>query len=820
MKHNKQQSHYVLDFSDIEDISDNESESSNKSNQQQQINQTTPTPNRIELQIPNMQVKKETVEIPSILIQEEEEPVIRRKLDFQNQQWQVNFDELSEQDQQESDRSAVAIEIPRDPSPPTVAVEEPQYIEQYFEDQNVIEEIDIEQEQLKMEQRKEQLKQDLITKKHQQQKQIPKVQQVQKEQQQVQDVNQQKNKNSEDKSKQVCKQKFYNPKNSLIYLRLKGREDLYKKQEYVIDEQTKPQDQDELLEGLECINNLLIGLSKIKDKKVGVVEKQQKILPLQIQKHRLDDKGDHHKESKLQKKDEKEKEKDNEQQKQNTKDAQKKDQQITELNIKQQQLQEAQQARQIRHEKQQQEKEKQRLLEQRQVYKILTKKQVNQGLILYKCQLRQKQKDSIKWLRYSEIALISKGESEIFNFEKRISDQLFMQLHKANMRSVVITKQAMFDVVTIHYVKEQKEVEEAKQKDKGQVGKNERENQIVEEKQIKEKKAIQNNDKKKKNQDQQKNEVQQQKSDKQQQKGEKQQQKGDKQQQKDKQLEQLQTQQLQQENEKDQQDAKRTKNKVSYLESDEEKKDEDLLDADSIQIFKITQERQRKIDKKDKEQKQPQSNQQQVEEQKQIESNELNQNNNNNQNKEQKKVKNLKIKECPLSRLETNDEIKKKEQINQKRKEKRRQEYQQYLNEIEQEQLVEVTHSKHKKQQKETKQQETNKQQIKSSNKGQKINNQQEIQNLDEQTNSKDKEETKQSNSTKRIGRQNTRNHKSPSPSKESIEPGYVSSKRIYENRDQKKKRLKVLEDEESEFSQQNVKQPQVKEQKKRVRQK
>ncbi|CAK93705.1 unnamed protein product (macronuclear) [Paramecium tetraurelia] len=810
MKHNKQQSHYVLDFSDIEDISDNESESSKQSNHQQQINQSTPTPNRIELQIPNLQVKKETVEIPSILIQEEEEPVIRRKQDIQKQQWQVNFDELSEQDLEESDKSQVAIEIPRDPSPPTIVVEEPQYIEQYFEDQNVIEEIDMEQEQLKLEQRKEQLKQDLITRKQQQQKKITK---VQKEQWRVEEViDQSKNRNVEDKTKQKYKQKFYNPKNSLIYLRLKGREDLYKKQELIIDDQTKPIEQDEYLEGLECINSLLIGLSKIKDKKVGAVEKQ-KTLPLQIQRHRLDQKGEHHKESQPQKKDEKEK--DSEQQKKSQKGVQK-EEKLTEQAMKQQQLQEAQQARQIRHEKQQQEKEKQKLLEQRQVYKILTKKQINQGLILYRCQLRQKQKDSIKWLRYSEIALISKGESEIFNFEKRLSDQLFMQQHKTNMRSVVITKQAMFDIVTIPYVNEQKDANEILQKDILKQVNNEIENPkppINQDKKGKEKKIIKNKDRKKKDQDNQMNvDLEKQQSQKQ----EKQQQLY--------QIEQqdiIEQQDFQQKDLGHQQEAKRTKNKVSYQERDEEKKDEDLLDADSIQIFKITQERQKRIDKKDRELKSQQTNQQQIEESKQIESNELDQktNNNNNQEiKDHKKLKNPKIKECPLSRLETNDEIKKKQQINQKRKEKRRQEYQQYLNEIEKEHQNQLALSKQKKALKDSCNQETIKNSKVNANKSHKKINNQEIENMDDQIN------VKKTKPPRRIVKLNIRENKSPSskqsPMRKSIEPAYVSSKRIYENRDQKQKRLRVIEDEESEFCEQNAKQNEKKEKKKRVRQK
>lgn len=62
------------------------------------------------------------------------------------------------------------------------------------------------------------------------------------------------------------KSKLYNPKNSLIYLRLKGREDLYKKTEQPIEEQPN-QEADELLEGLDCINSLLIGLSNVKEKK-------------------------------------------------------------------------------------------------------------------------------------------------------------------------------------------------------------------------------------------------------------------------------------------------------------------------------------------------------------------------------------------------------------------------------------------------------------------------------------------------------------------------------------------------------------------------
>ncbi|CAD8112511.1 unnamed protein product [Paramecium primaurelia] len=599
--------------------------------------------------------------------------------------------------------------------------------------------------------------------------------------------------------KQRYKQKFYNPKNSLIYLRLKGREDLYKKQEQIIDDQTKPIEQDEYLEGLECINNLLIGLSKIKDKKLSVIEKQ-KILPLQIQRHRLDEKGDHHKESKIQKKDEREKDQEEQKKTQNEKQ--------TEQTIKQQQLQEAQLARQIRHEKQLQEKEKQKLLEQRQVYKILTKKQINQGLILYRCQLRQKQKDSIKWLRYSEIALISKGESEIFNFEKRISDQLFMQQHKSNMRSVLITKQAMFDIVTIHYVKEQKEVNKFEQKD---FINNEMENlnlSINQDKLVNEKKIIKNTNRKKKVQENQKNKDQ-----------EKQQLQKEKQQQLD-QLQQYDTIKKQDNKQKDnqqQQDIKRIKNKISYQESDEEKNDEDLLDADCVQIYKITQDKQRKLDKKDKELKQQQNNQQQIEESKQIELNEHGQNNNNQQIKEQKKVKNPKIKECPLSRLETNDEIKKKEQINQKRKEKRRQEYQQYLNEIEQEQLNELAISKNKKAIKDTQNQKTNKQLIIQKN-NKKRSNKQETENIEIQTN------VNNSNAIKQKEQLNTSENKSTSskssPNGESIESGYVSSKRIYEKRNQNKKRLKIIEDDESEFYEQNAKQNEKEQKKKRVKQK
>ncbi|CAD8103175.1 unnamed protein product [Paramecium sonneborni] len=782
MKHNKQQSHYILDFQDIEDISDNESMSSEQSNKQQQINQVSPIGNRIEQLNSILQVKKETVEIPSIVIQEQEEPIIRRKVDIQKQQWSVNFDELSEQEQLDSDRSQCAIEIQKDPSPPTITIEEPQYIEQYFEDQNVIEEIDIEQEQLKLEQRKEQLKQDLITKKQQQQqKQKTKIQSIQQEPKKIQEINQIKSKNLDDKIKQKYKQKFYNPKNSLIYLRLKGREDLYKKQEQFIDEQTKPPDQDELLEGLECINSLLIGLSKIKDKKLSNIEKQ-KMLPLQIQKHRLDDKGEHHKESKLQKNTDKDK--NIEQQKKIQQEVQKeKDQKQNESIIKQQQLQEAQQARQIRHEKQQQEKEKLKLMEQRQIYKILTKKQINQGLILYKCHLKQKQKDTIKWLRYSEIALISKGEIEIFNFEKRMQDQLFMQIHKTNMISILITKQAIFDRITIHYVEEQKQPEEIQQKQKESSIQNLKENQHInshDKKQVKEKRVIKITEQKKKVLDNQINDEKDIKS-------------IDDKQQKDKLK-------LKDKSQEDQLETKRIKNKVSYLESDEEKKDEDLLDADSIQIFKITQNRQRKFDKKEKNQlKSSQNNQQQIEEQKQIESIELSQKNNINQSKEQKKNKNQKITEYPLSRLETNDEIKKKQKINQKRKEKRSKEYHQQVNDIVNEQNHIIAISKQKKVSKNTKNQEAENQIIK-----QIQNNQEENDKIQNITNEKDIQEPNNSNSTKVQEESISKNNKSPSskslPKLDSIEPGYVSSKRIYESRNQKKKRMKIIEDEESEY--------------------
>lgn len=90
------------------------------------------------------------------------------------------------------------------------------------------------------------------------------------------------------KSKQIVKQKFYNPKNSLIYLRLRGREDLYKRNEIVIDEIQKPQEVDQLLEGLDCINNLLIDLSNAKEKKQNIIDKNKQV-PLILQKQKLNE---------------------------------------------------------------------------------------------------------------------------------------------------------------------------------------------------------------------------------------------------------------------------------------------------------------------------------------------------------------------------------------------------------------------------------------------------------------------------------------------------------------------------------------------------
>ncbi|CAD8211066.1 unnamed protein product [Paramecium pentaurelia] len=685
MRSNIKQTHYVLDFSDIEDISDNISESSSY-----QHNQPPVSPPRSDIkslqQGSSLQpVKKETVEIPSLIIQHEEDQIPRRKIDNNLiQRWEVNFDELSEYEEPES--TPESIQLQKESSPP---VEEPQYIEQFFEDQQIIDEVEIDQDQLILERPKDVQKQTLIMKQEFQLKDklnanilTNPINLSQKEY--LNDCNTitpKKDINQDiqiSKCKQIVKQKFYNPKNSLIYLRLRGREDLYKRNEIVVDETQKPQEVDQLLEGLDCINNLLIDLSNVKEKKKNEVDKNKQV-PLQIQKHRVDQNSVNNTEKKsikiVQIKEQKQQENQLEIQKlqvqKQLESAQKQQlQRQIESAQKQQLQQEAALARQIRKEIQQQEKEIKKQQEQKQVYKILTKKLINQGLPLYRCLLRQKQKDFIKWLRFSEIALINEGEKEIYRFEKRLSDQMFLQIHKQNMKSIIITKQYMFDPITLHYVKTKENHQENTSLEKEKQIKQDQDQKIISNK-INSECKIQ----KEKKQSKQKKLTKQDSSDC---------------------VELL----------EEDQNKQSIINKEKGIQSNSDDEDFDLLDADRIQILKIVIDKrkynnrqqlqqQNQLIQPSDEYKQPDDgvivrqriDQQNEHFQKEEQYPQIQQEQKdnlylpvnisgqgiNNQNKiKQKKHRNYKYKEQPLSRLETNDEIKKKEKIYNKRKEKKK----------------------------------------------------------------------------------------------------------------------------------------------------
>ncbi|CAD8115491.1 unnamed protein product [Paramecium sonneborni] len=837
MRSNIKQTQYILDFSDIEDISDNESVSSSSKN-----NPPPVTISRSDIKLLEQgeqgvllqQIKKETVEIPN-LIQEDQIP--RPKLDNLVQQWEVNFDELSEQDdleQNNSQHTPQIIQVQKDPSPP---VEEPQYIEQYFEDQQIIEEVDLDQQQLKIEKFKEIQKLNLINK----QESLLKTQQKLIENltittpikrvfhQEIQIC----------KPKQIIKQKYYNPKNSLIYLRLKGREDLYKKNEILHDESPKSQEVDQLLEGLDCINNLLIDLSSFKEKKQNIGDKNKQI-SLQIQKHRLEENGQHNKDELIDKSHQETQEIKEKKQQQNFQEVQQlqeqKQKESAQKQIesaqkqkesaqkqkesaqkqkesaqKQQILQEAALAKQIRKEKEQQEKENKKQQEQKQVYKILTKKLINQGMPLYRCLIKQKYRDFIKWLRFSEIALINEGEKEIYRFEKRISDQMFLQVLKKNIKSVTITKQFMFDPITVHYVEqEQENNQEEKQILEKEIistsnNKQDSEKKINETKILSECKKLKK-EKKKQNQIHNKSKK---KSD----------------------YIQIQDEGIGKEIIVQQQ------NQVQ-LNSDDE--NFDLLDADKIQILKIAIDKPKKYERK--------NNQKQdhfIEDHKQsddgvIVKQEIDQQNMQlqkdersqqicelvyqeikqkyselqileNQNKiELKKHRSYKRKEFPLSRLETNDEIKKKEKNQQKRKEKKQQDFLQLLNEIEIEQNKQKQKSDRKLMSKQQNFDQVRQSSYENHKSNEKLKNKQkkEINECFQQIFSKNKSEQrmeKQKISGININKLEINQSQQSSVHRQSSnEQGVISSKRVYEQIKPRRLRRNYT-DEDSEESSQRV---------------
>ncbi|CAD8115443.1 unnamed protein product [Paramecium primaurelia] len=709
MRSNIKQTHYVLDFSDIEDISDNVSESSSYQQNQPPVSPPRSDIKQLQQGSSLQPVKKETVEIPSLIIQQEEDQIPRRKIDNNIiQRWEVNFDELSEYEEPES--APESIQLQKESSP---HIEEPQYIEQFFEDQQIIDEVEIDQDQLILERPKDVQKQTLIMKQEFQLKDKQNahiltnpINLSQKDY--LNDCNTitpKKDINQDiqiPKCKQIVKQKFYNPKNSLIYLRLRGREDLYKRNEIVVDEKQKPQEVDQLLEGLDCINNLLIDLSNFKEKKKNEVDKNKQV-PLQIQKHRVDQNSVNNTEKKsikiVQIKEQKQQENQVEiqkiQEQKQIESVQKQQVQIEsaqkqqvqkqiESAQKQQLQQEAALARQIRKEIQQQEKELKKQQEQKQVYKILTKKLINQGLPLYRCLLRQKQKDFIKWLRFSEIALINEGEKEIYRFEKRLSDQMFLQIHKQNMKSITITKQYMFDPITLHYVKKKENLQENTSLEQEKQIKQDQDQKIINNK-------INNECKIQKEQKQSKQ----------------------------KKLTKKDSSDCVELLEEDQ-NKQTIINKEKGIQSNSDDEDFDLLDADRIQILKIVIDKRKYNNRQQLQQQnqliQPQDEYKQSDDgvivrqridqqnehfQKEEQYPQIQQEQKNNlylpvnksrqgidnQNEiKQKKHRNYKYKEQPLSRLETNDEIKKKEKIYDKRKEKKKQDFLQLLNEIEIEQ--------------------------------------------------------------------------------------------------------------------------------------
>ncbi|CAD8208441.1 unnamed protein product [Paramecium octaurelia] len=837
MRSNIKQTHYVLDFSDIEDISDNQSESSSP-----QHNQPHDSPPRNDIkqlqQGSSLQpVKKEAVEIPSLIIQQEEDQIQRRKPDNLIQRWEVNFDELSEYE--EVDDTPVSIQIQKEPSPPP-QLEEPQYIEQFFEDQHILEEVEIDQEQLILERVKEVQKPTLVNKQECQLKPqksaFGKVNiriitnSINKQQKEPindiittpkRDINQL---IQQSKPKQNVKQKFYNPKNSLIYLRLKGREDLYKRNDIVVDEPPKPQEVDQLLEGLDCINNLLIDLSNLKEKKQNIVEKSNKQITIKIHKRRVDENNLNNIEKQINKED-KSKEQKQEKVKQSEKQLEiQSDKQLEivkqqvqkqrESAQKQQLQQEAALARQIRQEKQQQEKEMKKQQEQKLVYKILTKKLINQGMPLYRCLLRQKQRDFIKWLRFSEIALINEGEKEIYRFEKRMSDQLFLQFHKQNMKSVTITKQCMFNPITLHYVQTQEVPQENKSLEKEkqikqEFDKGENNNKINSEcKKQKEKKQPKQKKLKKKDSS---DCIEISKEDK------------------------------EKDNEKEKEKDKSQKiQKNRGIQSNSDDEDFDLLDADKIQILKVVVDK-RKYNNRQYQQQQTiqhpdefkqhdegvmiiqgidQQNEQkfqqdqmhtqfQLEQQKYLNLpvNKLGQVIENQNEVKQKKHRTYKYRELPLSRLETNDEIKKKEKVNDKRKEKKKQDFLQLLNEIEIEQKQKQLKQEQQKRKYKSIQQNNNKQLQKSYEKMVGSNNLEWFQSVDVNSKIEKEQKMKKSKNGSRITRsevkQDVYSGNSSVARQSSIEQGVNSPNREQVEKKPRRLRRNETESEDSEEIQQ-----------------
>ncbi|KAM3146139.1 hypothetical protein pb186bvf_001796 [Paramecium bursaria] len=212
-------------------------------------------------------------------------------------------------------------------------------------------------------------------------------------------------------TKDFPKNRFYNPKSSAIYKKFISKEycdfdDIVPN--YLEDEsQQITEEPDPLLEGLEnIISQLMLPPKKIKKFEDRFIKPE---LP---QRKRQ---GPQKKESKHQ----------------NEKTApiapiiptapqlsveeQKKKQQEERLN-RQAQLEE--------------QKKKNRISQEKKVLQILDKKIYEQGLIKYKCVVQEKSKESTQYLRWSELALISDGSNKVMDFELQTREKHLHHLLK------------------------------------------------------------------------------------------------------------------------------------------------------------------------------------------------------------------------------------------------------------------------------------------------------------------------------------------------------------------------------------------------------
>ncbi|CAD8120034.1 unnamed protein product [Paramecium sonneborni] len=436
------QPHYMNDFSHNEDISNNLSESPSLENHQKvNDNVSRSILKSLEQGTSFQPIKKKTVEKPSLLIQEDQ--LSQRKLNKHIQLWKINFDELSEQEdlgqdiKKDSQYISESILLQNERSP---SIEEPQNTEQYLEDQEILEDVKIIKQQFKVEKHQEIQKLNLRKQSENQlrtqQKSIDIETPINRIFHQEIQIN---------KPKQIIIWKFQNPKNSQINFRLQDQEDINKNNEFMLDQQPKSQE----VEDLDCINNkLLIGSQNTKEKKQisQQVQNSENQENKQIVNFHQDSQYVGEK-----------KQQENFQQIQLLQEQEQK-----ESTYEQQLLQDAVEVKKMIQE-QLQEDEIRNYEEYEKVYKILSKKLINQGKPLYRCLLIQKQRDVIKWLRFSEIALINEGEKEIYRFEKKVSDQMFLQILKKNIKQVTITKQFMFDPVKVPYI-QVKEIQEEKLK--------------------------------------------------------------------------------------------------------------------------------------------------------------------------------------------------------------------------------------------------------------------------------------------------------------------------------------------------------------------